>query len=112
MDMLELREGETIVYEKKGDYWTSGMMGRQIPGVFQVTTKRLAHRNKALLGTAKENSFEIELADIESLSKCNVGDGVLKIIPTGVRVKTKDGSSYIVSVLKRNEFIQIMEENR
>lgn len=112
MELLELMEGEAVVYEKSGDYWTSGLAGTKIPGVFQMTNKRLTHRGKTILGTAKNNSFEIELRDIVSFKKCNVGDGLLKIIPTGVKLQTADGSAYTISVLKREEFIKALEENK
>lgn len=111
MSILDLRDTEEVVLEKKGDYWTDGLLGKtQIPGVYLITNQRVAFRAKGLLGKAKENSVELELSDIESISKCNVGKGVMKVIPTGVKVKTTDGTSYVFSILKRDQFLSALSQ--
>ena len=55
MSILDLRDTEEVVLEKKGDYWTDGLLGKtQIPGVYLITNQRVAFRAKGLLGKAKE----------------------------------------------------------
>ena len=87
MSILALEEHECTVYETKGDWWADSILGKQqLPGIFEVTNKRFAFRGKTLLGTAKENGLEFDLSDLASVEKCNIGNGIVKIIPTGLRL--------------------------
>ena len=81
MSILALEEHECTVYETKGDWWADSILGKQqLPGIFEVTNKRFAFRGKTLLGTAKENGLEFDLSDLASVEKCNIGNGIVKII--------------------------------
>lgn len=108
LQMLDLSADEQVTFETKGDYWS---FMSSMSGVFQVTNKRFAFRPQALLGTAKTNAFEVNLADIDTLSKCCVGPGPLKFIPTGLRVKMKNGEKYICSIMKREQLMTALEQS-
>ena len=34
----------------------------------------------------------------------------MKVIPTGVKVKTTDGTSYVFSILKRDQFLSALSQ--
>ena len=110
MSTLALEEHECTVYETKGDWWADSILGKQqLPGIFEVTNKRFAFRGKTLLGTAKENGLEFDPSDLASVEKCNIGNGIVKIIPTGLRLTMRDGGQYVVSILKRDKLLEILE---
>ena len=52
--------------------------------------------------------MEFELADVLELKKCNVGPGLIKIIPTGIKVKLKNGKKHTFSVTKREKLMQAL----
>lgn len=106
MALLTLREQEKIILEISGDYWIGN---RQSTGIFEVTDFRMAFRYKTILGRAKENAVELELANIATVDKCNVGGGLIKLVPTGIKVTTKSGETYIFSVLKRDKLISALK---
>ena len=108
MAMFDYRENEVMVMEKKGDYWKGFGGTHQIRGHYEVTNQRVAFRAKGL-GAPKENMVEIELSEIESMKKCNVGDGFLKIVPTGIKITTVNGEKHIFSVMKREAFMQALQ---
>ena len=113
MSIVNLEENETTVYETKGDWWAETLLGKgQTPGVFEVTSKRFAFRTNTLFGKKQENAWELNVGDIASVEKCNIGNGVLKIIPTGLRVAMQDGTKYIVSVMKRDQLLAALEQVR
>lgn len=108
MALFNYRENETMVIEKKGDYWKGVGGTHQIRGNFEVTNQRVAFKARGL-GAPKENLIELELSEIASMKKCNVGDGFLKIVPTGIKITTVNGEKYIFSVMKRDAFMQALQ---
>ena len=105
MELLQLREDEKVVLEMSGDLWEGLGQGS---GLYQITNQRCAFRYKTILGAAKENAVEFELADVLELKKCNVGPGLIKIIPTGIKVKLKNGKKHTFSVIKREKLMQAL----
>lgn len=108
MAILNLRENEKSLLETKGDYWKGFGGSTQIRGRYEVSNQRVAFRPTTLRKEAT-NMVELELSDIESVKKCNIGGAFLKIIPTGVKVKTIQGEKHIFSVMKRKQFIALLE---
>ena len=103
---LELEEGEVVEKEVKGDYWERTLcFYSQKRGTYWFTNKRIIFRGGFIA------SIEIPYANIESLKTCNVGD-FIQFVPTGIKVSTKDGKSFKLSVLKRKEIMAFIESKR
>lgn len=97
---IELRSGETLQHEIKGDYWEKGLLGySQNRGYIWLTNERI----HVEAGFAK--IIDIDLKDIVALKKCNIS----LFIPTGVDVVTHEDKTYRLSILKREEQIQKIE---
>lgn len=109
MQLLQLRENEKVIINQTCDLWE--LIG-QNTGVVEVTNLRLAFRYKTLLGASKDNKIEIDLIDIVSAKKCNVGPAFVKIIPTGVKVTMKNGKKYTLSLMKRGALIETILNNQ
>lgn len=101
---IELRENEVIEREMASDYWESlgFIMTSQVRGRYCFTNQRIIFRG----GWGKE--VEIAYADIESITKCNVG-GLIRFVPTGIKVMMKDGKRHYLSVLKRKEVMELIQ---
>lgn len=52
--------------------------------------------------------IEIPYAEIESIKKCCVG-GLIRIMPTGIKVTMKDGKKHYLSVLKRGQIMELIQ---
>ena len=102
---IDLRENEVVEKEVKGDYWSGffGLLISQTRGAYAFTNERIVFRGG--FATTKE----IEYKEIESIKKCNVGSFVLRIIPTGILVKTKNGKKHYLSVLGRKDILSFLE---
>ncbi|RGZ01850.1 PH domain-containing protein [Clostridium sp. AM58-1XD] len=102
-DTLELREGESVEKEIKGDYWEKSFcFYSQKTGKYWFTNERIIFRGGFIA------AVDIPYTDIESVKACNVGP-LIPFLPTGVKVSTKDGKTYKLSVLKRKEIIAFIE---
>lgn len=102
---LDLRENESILKEFASDYWDTLfgiIMCSQIRGKYCFTNQRIVFKG----GWGTE--VEIEYADIEQIKKCNVG-GLIPIVPTGIKVVLKNGKKHVLSVLKRGEIMELIE---
>lgn len=106
---MDLREGEEIIRDVKGDYWEGllGIVFFQNRGHFIFTNQRIVFAKSSLAGLLLMES--IDYKDIESINKCMVGP-IIPFIPTGVRVKIKTGKKFKFSLLKRQEFMSYLEE--
>lgn len=102
-EVLELKETENIEKEFKSDYWKKTLFTySQTRGKYWFTNERIIFRG----GFA--TVIDIPYKEIESINTCNVG-GLIPIVPTGIKVKMKDGKTHVLSVTKRKEnmaFIQ------
>lgn len=102
---LELRENETIYQEVAADYWETFfgvIMYSQVRGKYCFTNQRIVFKG----GWATE--VEIEYADIDHIEKCNVG-GLIPVMPTGIKVVLKNGKKHFLSVLKRGEIMELIQ---
>lgn len=104
-----LSDGETIVEYTKGDFWDSGFF--QVRGNYFFTEKAMIFVGGALGST----NWSIPYEKITEIKKCNVG-GIVPIIPTGVKVfyTNEKGKSVkkVCSLLKRDEWIELLNRNR
>ena len=104
-EIEELESNETIIKKEKGDYWEKMIlfMYSQRRGEYTITDKRIIFKGFF-------SNFSVKYEDISSISKCNVGP-MLRFIPTGISIKTNDGKEYIMSVLGRNKYMEIIESH-
>lgn len=105
--MKELEINETILKQDKGDYWSSmfHILYEQKRGEYIITNKRIIFKS-----FLEVNDFIVKYEDIESISKCCVGP-LIRFIPTGIRIKTKNGKKYIMSIFGRKKHIEIIQNN-
>ena len=104
---LQLRANETIYQTIKADYWETlfgVIMSSQVRGEFCFTNQRIIFKG----GWATE--VEIEYADIDHIKKCNVG-GLIPVMPTGVKIVLKNGKKHIISVLKREDIMGLIQQH-
>lgn len=101
---MELRTGEVVEREIKGDYWTNmfGIQMSQVRGTHYITNQRIVFQGG--FGTVEE----MEYSDIELIKKCNVG-GLIRFVPTGIMVKMKNGKKHYLSVLGRKDVLTLLE---
>lgn len=100
---FEMLENETIEKQIASDYWEAilFLMISQTRGNYYFTNKRIVF----IGGFGKK--VEIDYSNIESISKCCVG-GLIRLIPTGIKVTMKDGKKHYLSVVKRNEIMELI----
>lgn len=105
-EQFELRENEVILVECKGDTWRTPdmFMRSQISGRFYFTNQRVAFRTWGLLKNSV--AYDIEYENVESLSLYSIN----VIIRTGIQFNMKEGNPYKISVMKRDEKVQLMSE--
>lgn len=102
-DTLELHEGECVEKEIKGDYWERNLcFYSQKRGKYWFTSERILFRG----GFVAE--IDIPYSDIESVKLCNVGP-LIQFLPTGIKVTTKGGKHYRLSVLKRKSILELIQ---
>lgn len=101
---IELQEGEVVEKEVQGDYWEKVFLCfyDQKRGKYWFTNKRISFQGGFV------TALDIPYSEIESVSECCVG-GLIPFVPTGVKVNTRDGKSYKLSVLKRKEIIAFLQ---
>ncbi|MBQ7776312.1 MAG: PH domain-containing protein [Lachnospiraceae bacterium] len=101
----ELQEGETVIAQEKGDQWEYflNIIGMQNQGRYFFTEKRI------IFYYCLSKHFEVNYSDIEAVELCNVGP-LIRFVPTGIKLTTKDGKSYYMSVMKRKEYQELIEK--
>ncbi len=102
---IELNQGEVIEKEIKSDYWDSlfgVILISQQRGSYAFTNERIVFKG----GFATE--IEIPYAEIESIKKCNVG-GLIRFVPTGIKVVMKNGKKHYLSVLQRKQIMELIQ---
>ena len=101
---MELENGESILIQEKGDYWEKFIcFYNQNRGKYTITNKRIIFSSLMEI-----HDFSIRYEDIQSISKCNVGP-LIRFMPTGILVRTKQGKSYRLSVLGRKKYMDTIE---
>lgn len=105
-DFMEMMPGETELRRVKGDCWgTPGHTGRQIPGTFIFTDRRLLFQGGGLIASLRP-AFSLPYGEITHIETCTVGP----FIPTGLRLFARSGGFYTISVMKRKEIAALLEE--
>lgn len=100
---LQLHEGESVEKELKGDYWEKTFcVYSQKTGKYWFTNERLIFQGGFIA------ALDIPYSEIASVKACNVGP-LIQFLPTGIKVTTKSGKSYKLSVLKRKSIIEFLE---
>lgn len=101
---IELLENEVLEKEIASDYWECLLfiMISQTRGTYYFTNQRIAFRG----GFSKK--VDIQYSDIESIQKCCVG-GLIRFVPTGIKVTMKDGKKHYLSVVKRKEIMELIQ---
>lgn len=102
---LELHSGEQIIKTVKGDCWEVpfGIYG-QVPGKYAFTNQRVRFMGNGIM-QALRMEFEIIYEEIDAIETFTVG----LFFPTGIKVWMKNGDKYLLSLLKRKEYIQLMQ---
>ncbi len=101
---IALRANEEMIYRIKGDYWQEATLShKQISGVYFFTNQRVSFFN-GFLGRANKELFSIEYAEIESVTPV-----LIQVFPFGIRVKTKDGKQYKLSLLGRKKYLELLQ---
>ncbi len=102
---LELRNNETLIEVTKGDLWVGwSIFSEQKRGNYTFTNQRAAFTPTKLLGMG--SNIEFEYNDVMSLHKCSIG----LFFPLGIKVVTKQGKKYKLSLLKRNNWFDFIQE--
>ncbi len=102
---IELRPNESIIEVTKGDLWTGwSFFATQNRGKYTFTDQRVIFTPTKLIGTGTD--MEFDYANVESVEKCTIGP----FLPFGIKVKTKQGEKYKLSVTNRDNRIQIISE--
>lgn len=103
---FELSDGEEILKNVKGDYWQKLVIGNegQNSGEFAFTNKRIAFRS--LFQIFGGLNLDIPYSSIVSVEKSNVKG----IMPVAFTVKTVDGASYKFAIMKRDVYIDLINE--
>ncbi len=108
---IDLRANETLLEQAKGDYWTNGLFGflgaTQERGEYAFTNQRIIF-NPATLFKGTEDRIEIDYNQIHAVKKCFVA----LYIPTGIHITTIDGKKYRFSLLKRNKWIELINQHK
>jgi len=101
----ELQEGEEVVEQIAGDYWKyAWIFGSQERGRYFFTNKRI------LFFYFGSKAFEIPYSDIASAQLCMVGP-LIRFVPCGIKVTTKDEKTYHLSVMKRAHYLDMILNN-
>ena len=101
---VELQEGELIEQDFRGDYWEKFLFTySQKSGKYQMTTQRIHFEGGFM------TVLDIPYSEIASLELCNVGP-LIQFVPTGIKVTTKDGKSYKLSVQGRKDILAYLEK--
>ena len=103
----ELQEGESVIAQEKGDQWEYflNIIGMQNQGRYFFTEKRI------IFYYCLSKQFEVYYKDIQSLELCNVGP-LIRFVPTGIKITTKEGKQFYMSVMKRKEYQELIEKQR
>ncbi len=103
---LELQENEVVFMEDiYVDIWYSPqhMKMDKVPTKATFTNQRVFFVKGKLAFLFKD--FEIDLNEVVEIKKCWV-----LFLPFGIRLKMKTGNDYVLSVMKRQKYIDWMQQ--
>lgn len=101
----ELQEGEEVIEQIAGDHWEYAfLLASQHQGRYFFTNKRI------IFYYCLRKSFEIPYTSIVSAELCMVGPRI-RFLPFGIKVTTKDGAVYHLSVLNRKHYLELILNN-
>lgn len=103
----ELQEGETVIAQEAGDEWEYlfNIIGVQHRGRYFFTEKRI------IFYYCGSKDWDLYYSDIESAELCNVGP-LIRFVPCGIKITTKAAEKYYLSVMKRKEYLELIEKHR
>lgn len=110
MAVMGLNENEKVELEVSGDYWQKVVLfvEQQKSGKFLFTNERiLFYWGKPEKVTPL---ISIPYSEIGKVEKVSVGPAFIKFIPTGINITTRNGVVYKLSVLKRDKYIDFINE--
>lgn len=104
MSNLELRQDETIIKEAKGDCWKTPEMfsKNQTPGRYTFTNQRIIFLGNGIIEKLRIK-FELPYSEIDSVKPY-----LVFLFPTGIKIKTKNGDCYKLSLMKRQQYMDII----
>lgn len=101
MAEFDLLENEEVIKECLGDYWKKIVFYySQKRGTYCFTNQRIIFSGST--------DLDLYYKDIEEIKTCMVGP-LIGFIPTGVKVKMKDGKTHKLSLLGRKKYMEIIE---
>ncbi len=104
-DNFELNPGETSIEVTKGDLWVGWtLFASQKRGKYTFTDQRVIFKPTQLLALGSDIAFDY--SDIACIEKCTIGP----MLPFGIKVTTKQGNKYKLSLMKRDYWIHFMQE--
>jgi len=104
MKNFELLSGEEVIKTAKGDCWETPSMHSQVPGQYVFTNKRMIFRGNGVIEKLRVK-FEIAYSDIKSIEPYRV-----VFFSTGIRVWMENGDRYRLSLMKRQEYMDIINK--
>lgn len=108
MEILNLLPGETVLHKAKGDCWGSfGIRHSQNAGTFTLTDQRILFRGGGLSDRLRL-VFAIPYGDITQVDKFSVSG----FIPTGIKVVSRQDGLFRLSLMKRNQVMELIETQR
>lgn len=102
--VFEQRDNEEVFAQRvSGDTWRNprNVINRQVSGKFYFTNQRIVFLASGLIGTASV-SWELEMKDIASVKTCMTPP----CFPFGILIQTKNGETYKIGVMKREQYIE------
>ena len=106
MSNFELLPDEEVIKTANGDCWeTPTMLSSQVPGQFLFTNQRVIFRGGGVIEKLRIK-FAIPYTEIRSIEPW-----LVVFFKTGIRIRMKDGDCYRISVKKREEFMEIINQH-
>lgn len=100
-----LSDGEIIIKTANGDCWeTPNVSGFQTPGSYTFTNKRILFKGNGVIESLRL-VFEIPYSEIQSIEPYTV-----LFFKTGIRIRLKNGDRYRLSLMKRRQYMDIINQ--
>ncbi len=105
-DLLALLPGETVIQEMKGDCSGSfGIVHGAVAGKYWLTNQRILFRGGGIV-EATRLVFAVPYTDIVAIEPFRVA----YLFPTGIRVVSQKEGGFYLSVMKRKEVMEIIQQ--
>lgn len=106
MNDFELMPGEEMIKRVKGDCWQTPTTWKQVPGEYGFTNKQIIFRGGGMVEKLRVR-FKLAYADIETVKPYRV-----LFFNTGIHIVMKNGECYRISVMKRKQYLDLIEQYR